>query len=176
MKTPARVLGLLHLTRHWVAWPGLVMVLAVSGCKPRELVCRPEAFFQVITPERGTGTEPFSIEQVGPGVKGVALEAKPTFLALAAGNRGRTEWLFRGHIWGQIDILYSQDEGLARNADDARQVFPLERVAASSTERVHLGFRSQVCLDIGESAGEVPCRNYGVEQLFLVADMPCERR
>lgn len=149
----------------------LLALLAFAACKPREVVCESRAFFRAAEPQRGAGAAPFSIDRLGPEVKGAALKEVPLFFVFVDGNRGRLEWM-HADLVSSSPVLYSPEEGLARNPDAAQQVFPMKRLAEGSSERVRLGFRSRACL--GEDAG--PCATYGQEELYVVADMPCAQR
>lgn len=155
----------------WV-WLTVLLFCHIVGCRPREIVCESQAFFQVPGAERYAGVAPFNIERIGAEVRHGDLEVKPLSLTFVEGNRARTDWMVRGHIPGQADVVYSPAEGVARGLHDQRQVFPMMRLTDSSSSRVRFGFRSSVCLD----AGKGPCQRYGTEELFLVADMPCKQR
>lgn len=176
MRTPSPAPTFTACASH--GWVGLLLLpfLFSTACKPREVVCKSQAFFQASEPERGAGKAPFSIGRLGPEVKGADLELRPTFITFMSGNRARTGWLARGHVSSYVEMDYLPGERLAHNAGDPSDVHPLERLADGSSERVRLGFRSSTCRDADELAGKVPCRKYGEEELFLVADMPCEQR
>lgn len=158
---------------HWWTWVPLIPLLA-TGCKPRDMMCEPEAYFKVLEPEQGAGAAPFNIERPGPAVKGYMMKIVPTGVTLTGDNRARTHWLLLGHIYSYGDVIYSPAEGLARGIDDPEIVYPMRRLSNGSSTRVRLGFRAAICRD-PDYAGGVPCHEYSKDEAFFVADMGCKR-
>ena len=169
MKTRKRT-SVLCPSRWWLGLSGLAL-LALAGCKPRQ-VCESQEFFEVLEPMREPGAAPFSIDRPGRKVPRKTLAELPTYLSFLDENHARTGWISFGHISSYAEFSYSPAEGLARNLKDPADVFPMKRLVDASPERVWLGFRSSVCL----GAGGGPCQASSADELFLVADMVCERR
>ena len=165
-----------YVCPRWVLCPAL-WLLGTSACKPREVVCESRAFYQVLSPEQGAGGTPSSIERLGPEVKRGNIEEVPIFLTFTGGYRARAEWMSLGHIPSYAELLYSPGEGLARNVNAPRDVYPMRRLGAGESEHVWFGFRSAVCSSTDGRADNWPCR-YEKEKgkLFLVADMACTRK
>jgi hypothetical protein len=154
--------------RRWVCL-ALVTLLA-SACKPHPLLCVTQAVFQPLNPEQDVGAAPFNIDRLGPAVKAGILHNVPDGITLTGRHRARVHWSLLGHIYGYGDLIYSPDEGLARNIDDPKRVYPMRRFSDGTSERVRFGFRSTACRD--PTQGTVSCE-FGKEQLFLVAEMTC---
>ena len=171
MKKQARTVACsLHVSRLW-AWVSLVPLLA-GACKPHDLVCNTEGVFQALKPEQGAGVAPFSIERLGPEVKLRVLEDVPDGLTLKRDNRMTAWWTVLGHISRHNDLIFSPDEGLARNVKHPDDVYPMRRFTDGASERVRFGFRSTTCRDPGKSSAFC---GFGEEELFLVAEMTCHR-
>ncbi len=86
----------LHLYQWW-AWIPLVTLLAggCDGCKapgPRERVCEPIAYYEVLNSEQGAGKAPFSIERLGPELKSEQVQRKPDFLSFPRKDRVTAGW------------------------------------------------------------------------------------
>ena len=179
MKRLSRVHGD-SLPMSW-RWTWVLLVPLLAGCcksqksqEPRELVCKPIAFFEVLEPERGAGAAPFSIKRFGPEVDEGAVYTSPMYVSYEDDNRGRVEWSTIGVDlfidWD--DFVYSPAEGLARDVDDPESVYPMRRFFDGKSERVWFGFRSSICREPGAYDDWVFCKRTK-EELFLVADMYC---
>lgn len=117
---------------------------------------------------------PFSIDRLGPELNN-QLAVQPTFVRLSDDNRVHTEWLGYGHIYGENDFIYSPEEGLARNADDARDVVPMKEPPDDSSDRLLLGFRSSICASAKADRHYCMYYEYPDEWVPLAADMKCRR-
>ena len=137
------------------------------------MVCRTEAVFQALNPEQGAGAAPFNIERLGPEVKRSVLHTVPGALTLKSDNRVTGWWTSLGHIHDYNDLIFSPAEGLARNVDDPKDVYPMRRFSDGASERVRFGFRTTACRDPGKHSGLCV---FGDENLFLVADMTCHEK
>ena len=169
----------MRLSRWWI-WIALVPLLA-SGCKgcslgkappPVELVCKSIAYHEVLDPEQGAGAAPFSIEQTGPKLEVEQLKLRPDLLVFLSETRVSVDWA-NFSKYRASEAIYSPEEGLARSTrTDA--VFPMKRFSDGKLERVRFGFRSKVCLKPDGRGSYYDCTPTENE-LFLVADMTCER-
>ena len=155
----------------WWAWVQLVSLLA-GGCKPREWICEPIAYLEVVEPERAAGAAPFSIERLGREVDG--LQTVPTHVTLKGDNRVYVGWMAYDFSYGS-NMIYSPAEGFARDVDDPQDVHPMKRFNDGKRERVRFGFRSAACLGPDKYGSYVFCK-YGKDELFLAADMTCRRK
>ena len=93
-------------------------------------------------------------------------------LTLKSDNRARAWWTSLGHISRRNNLIFSPDEGLARNVKHPDDVYPMRRFSDGASERVRFGFRSTTCRDPGRSSAFC---EFGEEELFLVAEMTCHR-
>jgi hypothetical protein len=132
-------------------------------------VCEPQSYFQVLQPEEGAGAAPFSIERLGPEMKSAYLAADlPGILTLKSNNRVSMSWRGGDFIVGS-KLIFSPSEGLARDVQDPKYVYPMKRFSDGASERVRFGFRSPTC--------STP-RRFGFcderdDNLFLAAEMTC---
>ncbi len=127
-----------------IRWIGVALVsLLACRCPPRELLCKPVAYYEVVEPERGAGAAPFSIERLGRKVDWVP--RRPDVLTLKNDNRMFVGWTIRD-LSAPSDMIYSPTEGLAREVEHAELVYPMKRFKDGWTEHVRFGFRSSVCL------------------------------
>lgn len=150
---------------------GLALVsLLACRCPPRELMCKPIAFYEVIEPGRGAGAAPFSIERLGRKVEWV--QPKVDFVTLKNDNRMYVGWSLLDFDVGG-DMIYSPAEGLARDVENPELVYPMKRFKKGWTEHVRFGFRSSVCPEPDKSGSYVFCQ-YAKDEWFLVADMTCQ--
>ena len=164
------------MTNRW-AWIPLVTLLAgaCDGCKapgPRQLVCEPIAYYEVLNPEQGASKAPFSIERLGPELESEQIRGKPDILWFPRKDRVRITWDMGGDFIPTANFIYSPGEGLARNVRYPKKVFPMKLFSDSKPERVRFGFRSEVCRKPREDGGYRNCTRTDNE-LFLVADMTC---
>lgn len=162
-------------------WTWVVLAPLLAGCcrsressDPRELVCQPIAMFEVLEPERDAGAAPFNIERFGPEVNAAAVYIPPAYIGFSDGNIARVEWdTGTDFVMSTTqDFVYSPAEGLARNANDPSDVYPMRRFFDGKSERVWFGFRSSICREPGAYDDWVFCKRTK-EKLFLVADMYC---
>ena len=150
------------------SWVPLVSLLA-WGCTPRELMCEPVAYYEVLEPERGAGAAPFSIERLGRKVEGVLTRLE--YIVLAKDNHMHVGW--SAYDFGaEYDMMFSPSEGLARDVKDPELVNPMKRFSGFWSERVRFGFRSNVCLSRDKFGTYAFCP-YSEDERFLVADMTC---
>lgn len=160
-------------------WTWVVLASLLTGCcksqkaqEPRELVCEPIAFFEVLEPERDAGAAPFSIERFGPEVKGGFNSLE--FVDFKDDNHVQVTWNIGTDliIESSEDLVYSPVDGLARDVDQPQNVHPMRRFFDGKSERVRFGFRSTICRQPGMDGLYVFCK-HTEEELFLVADMYC---
>lgn len=167
MNTRARkVEHVFHASPRW-AWVSLVPVLACA-CKSPDLVCEDGAYFQVLQPEEGAGVAPFSIERLGPRLGAADLANVPGILTLTSNNRVIVSW-DSGDLFLDSKLVFSPDEGIARNVRAPDVVYPMRRFSDGTSERVRFGFRSRTCH---------PPRQFGIchqgdDDLFLAVEMTC---
>jgi hypothetical protein len=132
-------------------------------------MCEPVAYHEVLEPERGAGAAPFSVERLGRKVEGVDFE--PVSLTLKNDNRVVVDWMLSD--WGfDSHLIYSPAEGLARDVENSKLVYPMKRLKDGWSEHVRFGFRSTICLGRDPFGAFVFCQ-HSKEALFLVADMTC---
>ena len=164
----------------WWTWILLLPLLA-SGCKgchlgkapaPFEFVCKSIAYYEVLDPEQGAGAAPFSIEQFGPKLEVEQMKLRPDLLVFLSETRVSVDWA-NFSKYRASEAIYSPEEGLARSTRPAA-VVPTKRFSDGKLERVRFGFRSKVCFEPDERGSYYDCTP-AENELFLVADMTCER-
>ncbi len=141
----------------------LLVMLTGAACKPRQKVCETVKYFRVLEPPPDAGM-PFSIDPLGPELKGYVLVQQPTALIFKGDTPARLEWI-HSDLAGGFPITYSEKEGLARDPD-GDMIFPIKQVTGVFYDRVHLGFRTTYCV----GTPYYPCPE---KEIYLVADMVC---
>jgi len=104
------------------------------------------------------------------------LETVPQAIIFVDDGRVRTEWLTLGHVAGQIDLVFSPEEGTARSALDPGVMFSLKRRSGSGAGSVRLGFRSARCAVFVPTDGGRRCEKYTEQPQPMIAEMSCETR
>ena len=148
---------------RWWVWPVLLAMLAGVACKPRQKVCYTERFFRVLEPPQDGGMS-FSMDPLGPELKGYVLVQQPTTIIFEGDTPTRLEWV-HGDLAGGFQIAYSDKEVLARDLD-GKLVFPIKRLSGIFSDRIHLGFRTIYCV----GTKFYPCPQ---KEIYAVADMSC---
>jgi hypothetical protein len=144
--------------------------LLAWGCKPRELLCKPVAYYEVLEPERGAGAAPFNIERLGRKIEGSL--TKIDYITLAKDNHMHVGWSAHD-FGGEYEMTFSPAEGLARGIKNHEPTHPMKRLREGWSDRVRFGFRSNVCLSRDEFGTYLLCPR-SKDELFLVADMTCQ--
>lgn len=169
MLAPSNFRRFVIRSRCWLLLGAIVLV----GCKARPVSCKATRVSRAAVAGSLPADVPFDIETPGPELALGAVETMPLYLTFTTKSRVRSQWMSFGHVASYADLVYSTKEGLARNADDAKEVFPMKRFSDGATERVRFGFRSRVCTDPEALAGRTLCSRYGQQEVLLVADMAC---
>jgi hypothetical protein len=143
--------------------------LLVGACESRDLLCEDAVYFQVLQPDEGGGTAPFSIERLGPEVKSSDFDGVPAALRLTSRNRAVVDWESYGLIVGSSNLIFWPIDGFAQNAHpDIDDFYPMKHFTDGALERVRFGFRPHWCPDPDACLTTKP-------RLYVAAELTCHR-